>query len=258
MGQYCSLPLMDVFSQRPDRYRTLEEGLSMAPAGADSRLLEIACGDGRAAMWFADKFGAGATGVDISKKRIAAARTMAAGSGADPAPEFICADFFSLPADEKYTHIYCEDFFSSLDEEHKRRFAGRVSEMLCPGGHLILCDFAVGEGGSEDENTQIDNIPCFVGIKKPETYCRYFEQAGLVADAVRDRSLRLYSLGAYLAKSYGVKVTELGNVLAGVENVEKDLSAAELEADGTEKQKRIKNFFVNARIAWLLMIFEKT
>ena len=125
MGQYCSLPLMDVFSQRPDRYRTLEEGLSMAPAGADSRLFEIACGDGRAAMWFADKFGAGATGVDISEKRIAAARTMAAGSGADPAPEFICADFFSLPADEKYTHIYCEDFFSSLDEEHKRRFAGR-------------------------------------------------------------------------------------------------------------------------------------
>lgn len=258
MGQYCGLPLMDVFSRRPDRYRTLEEGLDIAPAGKDSRFLEVACGDGRAAVWFADKFGAGVTGVDLSEKRIAAARELAAGRGTEPAPEFICGDFFSLTAGEKYTHIYCEDFFSSLDEERKRRFAGRVSELLRPGGHLILCDFAVGKGGSEDERVQIDNIPCFVGIKKPETYCGYFEQAGLVTAAVRDKSLRLYSLGAYLAKSYGVKVTELGNVLAGVEDVEKNLSATELAAHGTEKQKKINNFFVNAHIAWLLMIFEKT
>ena len=257
MSEYCSLPLMQVFSQRPDRLKTIDDAMRhIPPLTQDDTFLEVACGDGRAACRVWESQGCRVTGVDISEERIHMARETSASIGAGDMVNFVCCDFLAANLPETYSLLYCENFFSSLRDKEKHTFADKAAKLVKPGGYVILYDFTAGNNGSEDEKTQIETIPCFVGIKKPETYCGYFKSAGFDKISITDTSLRIYAMGAYLARTYGCAPSQLGEALARAENAEKGLREPSPEEMASE-QLRIKNFLKDDKIGSAMIIMRK-
>ncbi len=258
MSQYCTLPLTDIFGRRPNKYNTFAEALKLCPKPeVGDSLLEIACGNGSSAVRAAGAFDWSVKGLDISDSRIKEARAAAAAAGVEDKVEFIKTDFFKESVGENYSHVFSENFLSTLEIERKSEFAKRVYECMKPSGHLMIYDFCVGRGGCEDEDVQLTNIPCFVGIKLPETYKNIFEAVGFETVHIADRSMQLYSFGQYLAQSFDTEMSELGRVLAGVESVETTGKADISEEEIENKQAKIRNFFVRAGIGRSLLIFRK-
>lgn len=257
MSEHCSLPLIDVFSERPNRFKSIRESLKKASVpDENSVLLEVACGDGKVSCEAANTYPWKVIGVDISEKRINQAKALAEEICTDNKPEFICGDLFKQDLGE-VTHIFCENFFSSIPDDMKEQFAVLASERLCDGGYLMMYDFSVGKGGSEIEEEQIENIPCFVGIKKPETYKALFESHGFETVSMADKSMQLYGLGAHLSKSYGTEPSGLGKVLASVESVEKGIEEAPSTEEVEAKSNKIRNFFVDSKIGSVLMVYKR-
>jgi len=99
----------------------------------DARVLDLACGRGRHARWFAAK-GLRITGADISEESIAEARI------AVPEAEFLVHDMRDALSRERFEGICC--LFTSLgyfdDLADDQRVMDAVSAMLVPGGRFVL------------------------------------------------------------------------------------------------------------------------
>ncbi len=100
---------------------------------AGSDLLDMACGRGRHALWFAEH-GMNVIGIDLSEQSIADARIAA------PAVEFHVHDMRIPFATDRFDGAYCLftslGYSDSLEDDHKV-FAG-VMQALRPGGRFVL------------------------------------------------------------------------------------------------------------------------
>ncbi|HUF00969.1 MAG TPA: class I SAM-dependent methyltransferase [Gaiellaceae bacterium] len=135
-----------LWSAKPNRVLVAEtEGL------ATGRALDLACGEGRNAIWLAER-GWRVTGVDFSRVAIAKARESAERAGVDV--DLICADLLEYePTRAAYDLVVV--LFLQLPADERRRVLGRASGALAPGGTLLLvghdlANLTEGVGGPRD------------------------------------------------------------------------------------------------------------
>jgi SAM-dependent methyltransferase len=163
-----------VWGTDPNRFVAAElEGL---PPG---RVLDIACGEGRNAIWLATR-GWHATGVDFSSAAIARARQLAADAGVEGRSEFVVGDAVAgpLPAGSFDAVVVA---YLQLPAEQRRAALRHAAEALATDGVLVVVahdstNLTDGFGGPQDERvlytaddvvTDLDGIPGLV-VEKAE------------------------------------------------------------------------------------------
>lgn len=137
-----------LWSARPNRVLVAEVG-ELAPG----RALDLACGEGRNAIWLAER-GWDVTGVDFSQVAIAKAKASAERAGVDV--DFVCADLLDYePASGAHDLVVL--LFLQLPADERRRVLRRAAYALAPGGTLLLvghdlANLTEGTGGPSDLN----------------------------------------------------------------------------------------------------------
>ena len=105
------------------------------------RILEVGCGCGTEAIWFA-AHGASVVGIDLSEKRLGVARHRAKLIREDFGTKldlvFVLASLFDLDYEEEFDVIWMEQAFHHIEPRH--RVAPFISRLLKPGGRLILSE----------------------------------------------------------------------------------------------------------------------
>ncbi len=135
-----------VWTARPNRFLVAEaEGL------APGRALDLACGEGRNAVWLAEQ-GWQVVGVDFSDVAIAKARQLADARGV--AVEWVVADLLAYGPEQRGFDLVIL-FYVQLAEEERRRIVRAGADAVAPGGMLLLVahdssNIAEGHGGPQD------------------------------------------------------------------------------------------------------------
>lgn len=190
--KYASAELL--WGKRPNRVLVAEA--SELPPG---RALDLACGEGRNAVWLAEH-GWDVLGVDFSEVAIAKARTRAIATGVDV--EFRCADLLDLvPESGAYDLVIV--FFLQLPASERTVVLGRAATALAPGGTLLALGHDVtnltdGVGGPSDPSvlyTPDELVADLVGldVERAERLLRDVESADRPAI---DAFVRAHASGA--------------------------------------------------------------
>jgi len=130
----------------PNRF-LVSEVADLAPG----RALDVACGEGRNAVWLASQ-GWTVTGVDFSAVALDKARRLAADRGV--AVEWVNADLLDWdPAADRYDLVVV--LYLHLPAEQRRAVHARAASALAPGATLLvvghdLANLANGHGGPQD------------------------------------------------------------------------------------------------------------
>ena len=132
-----------LWTEAPSRF-LVSEVADLAPGTA----LDLACGEGRNAVWLAEH-GWDVTGVDFSEVAIRKARRLAAQRGV--APDFVVSDLLSWKA-ERARYDLVVVFYLQLPEVERRTVLRNAAAALAPGGTLLvvahhLANIAEGWGG---------------------------------------------------------------------------------------------------------------
>ena len=118
----------------------------MVPMNADMRLLDIGCGIGGPARYFADEFGCRVTGIDLTEEYIAVAQMLTARFGIEDRVDFECANALDLPfEDGSFDVVWCLNVTMNIADR-----AGLYAELhrvLAPGGRFAASELGAGPAG---------------------------------------------------------------------------------------------------------------
>ena len=118
---------------------------------APGRALDLACGEGRNAVWLAEQ-GWTVTGVDFSDVGLDKGRRLAAGRGVEV--DWVCADATTWPPPEPGYDLVAV-FYLQLPGEARRVALAAAGRALAPGGTLLVVahdrrNLTGGVGGPQD------------------------------------------------------------------------------------------------------------
>lgn len=136
-----------VWGTEPNRF-VAEVLADRVPAG---RALDLACGEGRNAIWLARR-GWQVTAVDLSDVAIERARKLAAAEGVEA--EWVCADLTSyVPTQEAFALVVIS--YLQVPEDARRTVLSHAASALAPEGGLFMIGHArrnltEGVGGPRD------------------------------------------------------------------------------------------------------------
>lgn len=163
--------------------RILGESETLRPG---VRVLDVGSGLGGAAFHLAEKYGAVVTGIDLADEMIAITRERADSEHTPDGVRFILGDVLDadLPL-EGYEVVWSRDAFMHVPD--KPRLYNRLRDLLAPGGHLVVTDYARRAGpASDDFETYVKNTRYHLIDR--ETYAKVLEDAGYRNVQVRDAS----------------------------------------------------------------------
>ena len=134
-----------LWKEEPNRFLVAElEGL------APGRALDLACGEGRNAVWLAQQ-GWAVTGVDFSEVGLAKAAQLAESRGVEV--EWVAADLLEYRPPAGLDLAIA--FYFQVPDDERRLVLGRAAEALAPGGTMLvvahdLLNLAEGIGGPQE------------------------------------------------------------------------------------------------------------
>lgn len=110
------------------------------------RVLDIGCGIGGPARYFANAFGCRVTGIDLTEEYVAVAAMLTRRCGLDDKVDFKCANAIDLPFDDNsFDTVFSLNV--TMNIEDRARFYAEVVRVLKPGGELALSELGQGPGG---------------------------------------------------------------------------------------------------------------
>jgi 2-polyprenyl-3-methyl-5-hydroxy-6-metoxy-1,4-benzoquinol methylase len=125
--RYAATELL--WTARPNRFLVAEAG-DLRPC----RALDLACGEGRNAVWLAEQSWR-VTGVDFSDVALAKARNLAAARGVEV--DWVQADLLAYrPGQRAYDLVLL--FYLQLPAAQRREVVRAAAEAVAPGGTLLL------------------------------------------------------------------------------------------------------------------------
>lgn len=138
------LATLDHFHTRGlEATKDVAEFLRVSP---DSKILDIGSGLGGPARYFAKKFGAGVTGIDLTPSYVEAAEYLTARSGLSELVKFDCGDALALPyKDENFDIVMTQHV--AMNVQNRKGFYSEAYRVLKAGGQLTLYDVIAGDKG---------------------------------------------------------------------------------------------------------------
>lgn len=112
----------------------------------DMAVLDIGCGIGGPARYFANRFGCRVTGIDLTPEFVDVAAMLTAACGLAERVDFKCANALDLPLDDaSFDSVWCLNV--TMNIEDRAGFLGEVRRVLKPGGQFALSELGQGPGG---------------------------------------------------------------------------------------------------------------
>jgi arsenite methyltransferase len=184
---------------------------------SESRVLDVASGNGTSAFYIAERFGCRVTGIDYSARNVEAANAAANAKGLAERVRFQPGDAERLAVeDAAFDAIICECAFCTFPD--KQSAAREFARVLRPGGGIGLSDLTRGPSLPEDLNGLLAWVACIADAQPLDGYVSYLSQAGFhVNTETQDdvlvemvNQVRLRLLGAEVA--VGLKKLDLPGV----------------------------------------------
>ena len=109
-------------------------------------VLDIGCGIGGPARYFANAFACRVTGIDLTEEYINVATMKTERCGLSDQVDFRCANAVDLPFDDaSFDVVWCLNV--TVNIEDRTGFFGEVRRVLKPGGQFALSELGQGPGG---------------------------------------------------------------------------------------------------------------
>ena len=155
--------------------------------GRESRVLDVASGNGESARVLTQHFGCHVTGVDYSADNCARANAMAVATGLTEKIHFVDGDAEDLPfAEDTFDVVICE---CSLCVFPNRSTAlDEIRRVLRPGGRLGISDVVVNQAIPLSLQDLFGHVLCIGGALSVEGYRDAFAAAGFSSIRSRDAS----------------------------------------------------------------------
>jgi SAM-dependent methyltransferase len=174
-----------LWTERPNRF-LVAEAEELTPG----RALDLACGEGRNAVWLAEE-GWQVTGVDFSQVALDKAHRLAEQRGVEI--DWVCADLLEYtPAPGAFELVIL--FYLQLAETDRHEIFSRAASAVAPGGTLLLVahspdNLTHGYGGPRDSAVLYsaeDVLPTLAGleIERAEPVIRKVETGEGVREAI--------------------------------------------------------------------------
>lgn len=155
--------------------------------GRNSRVLDVASGNGESARVLSQHFGCDVTGLDYSTENTARANVLAADAGLSDRVRFIPGDAESLPfAAGSFDVVICE--CSLCVFPNVAVALGEMHRVLRPGGHLGVSDVVVNEAIPDSLQDLFGRVLCIGGALSIDGYRAAFSLAGFSSVRSRDAS----------------------------------------------------------------------
>jgi ubiquinone/menaquinone biosynthesis C-methylase UbiE len=157
---------------------------------AGKKILDIGCGSGGITLHLVEKHGAAhATGFDVEKPGIEAARNRAARRGLAGRASFVQAPPGPLPfADVLFDIVFSKD--ALLHVPDKDALFADIFRVLKPGGVFAASNWMIGHDGepSPEMKAYVAAEGLSFSMKSPKRYTEAMQRAGFTDIAVTDRN----------------------------------------------------------------------
>ena len=169
-----------VWSRRPNAFLA-EEAARLAPG----RALDVACGEGRNAVWLAER-GWSVVGADFSAVALGKARRLAAEAGVEAAVAWVEADARDWEPPGAFDLAFL--CYLQLPDRPMARALAHVGPAVAPGGTLLVIghdrrNLAEGVGGPSDPAVLLDPA-AVAGLVRAEAPGLVVDRADTVERAV--------------------------------------------------------------------------
>lgn len=144
----------------------------------ESRVLDVAAGNGTSAVFLAERFGCEVVGIDYGQQNVQEANQQSKDKGLEGRVCFEQADAERLPfPDASFDGIVCECAFCTFP--NKPAAAQEFARVLRVGGQVGLSDLTRGAVLPEELNSLLSWITCIADAQPAERYAGFLSAAGL-------------------------------------------------------------------------------
>jgi arsenite methyltransferase len=215
-SDYVKLLLGDSF--HPGGVKLTQRLGEMLGLTTQSRVLDVAAGQGTSAIYLAKHFDCEVIGVDYGADMVRRAGENAVAHGVNGRVRFEQGDAERLPfGDDSFDAIICECAFCTFPD--KPSAAQEFSRVLRTGGRVGLSDLTRADVLPEELNTLLAWIACIADAQPAERYAALLSSAGFTGSCVERHDdaltemvnqIRMKLLGAELM--VGLRKMELPDV----------------------------------------------
>jgi arsenite methyltransferase len=159
----------------------------MLDLSSGSRVLDVACGKGTAAVFLAKEFGCEVFGVDYGNQNVEAARSLAQTEHVESRVQFERGDAETLPfAGESFDAVICECAFCTFPD--KVAAAREFFRVLRRGGRAGISDLTRSEVLPKDLDGLLAWVACIGDAQTVDGYVAYLRDAGFSVDIIEQRN----------------------------------------------------------------------
>jgi ubiquinone/menaquinone biosynthesis C-methylase UbiE len=216
-----------------------------------SNLLDIACGDGRTAVYLAKKYNCQVTGIDAGQELIDKAIELAKRSGVEENVQFYQSILGKLQFDnESFDSIVSECSFCTFP--NKENAAHEVYRILKPNGVLGITDVTLENNESLHPELQslLGRVLCIADAVSLNTYIDLFEKVGFKLQESSSHSNLLEELvNQVISNARMLQATDLTHSVAA--DIQNNLEQA------VRFTKLIENEVHSGNLGYDLLIFNK-
>ncbi|GAC1438699.1 MAG: hypothetical protein NVS1B11_27800 [Terriglobales bacterium] len=159
----------------------------MLGVGPASRVLDVACGKGKTAVFLAKEFGCEVFGIDYGEQNVADARSLAHADHVDSRVQFERGDAEDLPfADGAFEAVICECAFCTFPD--KVASAWEFFRVLRRGGHVGISDLTRERTLPVELDGLLAWIACIGDAQTLDGYTALLRDAGFTMESVKQRN----------------------------------------------------------------------
>ena len=166
-------------------------------------VLDIGCGIGGLARYFANAFGCRVTGIDLTEEYVDVATMLTARCGLDDRAEFKCANAIDMPfGDADFDVVWSLNV--TMNIEDRAGFYAEVRRVLKPGGQLALSELGQGPGGDPYYPLTWARDPSYSFLVSPDELRAGLEAAGFRITHWIDEAERRKQAGGSVSRGKSV------------------------------------------------------
>ena len=140
-------------------------------------VLDIGCGIGGPARYFAKAFGCRVTGIDLTEEYVDVATMLTERCGLSDQVKFQCANAIDMPFDEaSFEAAWCLNV--TMNIEDRAGLYAEIARVLRPGGQFALSEMGQGPGGDPHYPLAWARDPSYSFLVSPEELRAGLEAAG--------------------------------------------------------------------------------